>query len=75
MAFETKALQHSKVSLTWDEDPQERILITKKKFTKDDLDNIDLNAYVASSGESDSDTDPTEKKKKMRDKYRVSSAF
>jgi hypothetical protein len=71
VSFETKALQHSKVSLTWDEDPHDRVLITKRKFTKEDLDNLEMDAYVASSGEdSDSDTDPTEKKSKMRDKYR-----
>jgi len=71
VTYETKALQHSKVSLTWDEDAYDRVLITKKKFSKEDLESLELDAYVASSSGSDSDTDPTEKKSKMRERYRA----
>ncbi|KAJ3117466.1 pre-rRNA-processing protein esf1 [Phlyctochytrium bullatum] len=49
--FVTNALQHSKVKLTWDEDDPERVRMIRRKFTKDDLKNMDFKAYIASSSE------------------------
>jgi len=67
-------LQHTKVELTWDEDKYDRVLLTKRKFTKEDLDKLDLDAYVASSGGEDfsSEDEGEEGKKKIREKYQVS---
>lgn len=49
--FQTTALQHSKVKLTWDNDDEERIKITKRKFTKEDIKDMDFKAYLASDSE------------------------
>ncbi|KAI9106234.1 hypothetical protein DFS34DRAFT_645034 [Phlyctochytrium arcticum] len=64
--FVTQALQHSKVKLTWDEDDDDRIRTTRRKFTKEDLKDIDFKTYIASASEDeDEDTDA------LRDKYRA----
>lgn len=44
------ALSHSKLKLSWDEDEvDERLVLTKRKFGKKELENIDYDAYLASS--------------------------
>ncbi|KAI9338088.1 hypothetical protein DFJ73DRAFT_848304 [Zopfochytrium polystomum] len=56
--FITTALQHSKVQLTWDQDDPERVRVTQKKFSKDDIKDMDFKAYLASeSEEEDEDED------------------
>lgn len=35
--FETRALQHSRVKLTWDEDEPERKKVLRRKFTDDQV--------------------------------------
>ncbi|ORX62066.1 hypothetical protein DM01DRAFT_320251 [Hesseltinella vesiculosa] len=47
--FTTAALQHTKVKLTWDQDEPERMLLTRRKFTDDDLQALDFESYLASS--------------------------
>lgn len=64
LEFVTKALQHSKVELTWDQDPIERTKTTRRKFTKDDLAEMDFQAYLGSDSESEEDE---EKRKKYRE--------
>ncbi|KAG0328532.1 pre-rRNA-processing protein esf1, partial [Podila humilis] len=67
--FTTQAFQHSNVKLTWDEDDADRIKVTRHKFSKQDLDDMDFNAYLASSDEEDSqDEDDIET---TRRKYRA----
>ncbi|KAJ3324515.1 pre-rRNA-processing protein esf1 [Blyttiomyces sp. JEL0837] len=57
-SFVTQALQHSKVELTWDQDDPDRVRITRRKFTKGDLQEMDFKAYLASdSEEEDEDAD------------------
>lgn len=51
--FETAALQHSKVKLTWDETPAERQNVTLRAFSKKEMDNEELKAYLASDSESE----------------------
>lgn len=64
--FVTKALQHSKVELTWDQDPAERVkAIRRRKFTKDDLADMDFQAYLGSDSEDDAEEE--ERRKKYRD--------
>ena len=47
--FETKALGHTKVGLSWDEeDNDDKLLLTKRKFNKQELENMDYSAYLAS---------------------------
>lgn len=65
LAFETKALRQSQVTLTWDEDLPERNKL-RTVFGKSDLDNIDLDNYVAT----DSDTED-EDREAAKEKYRA----
>jgi len=68
--FITKALQFSKVAVTWDEDDPDRANITHKSYTEEDEIEEDFKAYLASSSEDDDeDIDEEEKKNKIRNKY------
>ena len=53
--FITQALQHSNVKLTWDTEDAERVKTTRRKFSKDDLKDMDFKAYLASDSESEVD--------------------
>ncbi|KAK6922555.1 hypothetical protein RJ641_010859 [Dillenia turbinata] len=57
--FHTRALQHSKVHLTWDEDEPQRSKALKQKFNADRLDELDFQQFLASN-ESESDEDENE---------------
>jgi hypothetical protein len=63
--FTTTALQHSNVKLTWDAEDPERIKTTKKKFTKDDIKEMDFKAFIASDSESEADPELAEKYKAL----------
>ncbi|ORX52211.1 hypothetical protein BCR36DRAFT_325040 [Piromyces finnis] len=64
--FSTEALRHSKVKLTWDDDDPDRLKITRRKFTKEDLKNMDFQAYIASDEEdSEDDEEARERYKKL----------
>ncbi len=56
--FSTEALRHSKVKLTWDDDDPDRLKVTRRKFTKEDLKNMDFQAYIASDEEDSEDDEP-----------------
>ena len=53
--FITHALQHSNVKLTWDEQDPEWSKTTKKKFSKQDLKDMDFKAYLASDSDDEVD--------------------
>ncbi|CAG8519682.1 18680_t:CDS:10 [Acaulospora morrowiae] len=61
-----KALQHSNVKLTWDEDDPDRVRTTRQKFSKKDLDIMDFKAYLASSSEESSESDIEISREKLR---------
>jgi len=64
--FSTEALRHSKVKLTWDDDDPDRLKVTRRKFTKEDLKNMDFQAYIASDEEdSEDDEEARERYKKL----------
>ena len=63
--FTTQALQHSKVKLTWDNDDPDRIKTTRKKFSKEDLKDMDFKAYLAS------DSDSAEDDQVLKEKYKA----
>ncbi|KAJ1700832.1 hypothetical protein LUZ63_000611 [Rhynchospora breviuscula] len=68
--FETRALQHSKVKLTWEDEEPERKKVLRQKFNLDQLD--ELSVYLASTDESedeDNDVDPEAKKQATREKF------
>ncbi|CAH1791290.1 unnamed protein product [Owenia fusiformis] len=51
--FFTTALNQSKVALTWDETDPDRKQVLNKKFTPDELEEMDVKDYLASSGSDD----------------------
>ena len=59
-----QALRHSKVKLTWDEDDPERNQITRRTMTKQEIEEANFKAYLASSTSgSDSEVDSPESQK------------
>ncbi|KAI7862903.1 hypothetical protein BDF14DRAFT_1735012 [Spinellus fusiger] len=64
--FITEALQHTKVKLTWDNDDLDRIQLTRREFTQEDIKELDFDAYLASSDEEEEEEDL----ESMREKYR-----
>ncbi|XP_035634835.2 ESF1 homolog [Oncorhynchus keta] len=51
--FTSTAAATSKVELTWDETDHERVTAMNRKFNKDELLQMDFNAYLASSSDDD----------------------
>ncbi|KAJ1913143.1 pre-rRNA-processing protein esf1 [Mycoemilia scoparia] len=70
--FTTQALQHSNVKLTWDQDDPERVLVTRRHLSKDDIDDMDFKAFLA-SGSSDDDSSDGEhtKESKLAERDRI----
>ncbi len=74
--FSTDALRHSKVRLRWDEDDAERDKVTRRALTRQEIDDGNFNALLASSSsESEFDAERGTKTKKRppkgdRDKLR-----
>lgn len=60
--FVTDALQHSKVKLTWDETPKERMAIANKSFSQKEIDEMDFKAYLASDSDDGNDLEETKSK-------------
>lgn len=59
--FVTDALRHSKVKLTWDAEDKHRKEVQKRAFSRKDMDDNDLQAYIGSaSSESEEDDDDEE---------------
>ncbi|KAJ3673912.1 hypothetical protein LUZ60_005904 [Juncus effusus] len=65
--FETRALQHSKVKLTWEDDKSDRNKVLRRNFNLDQLD--ELNIYLASSDSSEDEIEQESKKKAAREKF------
>lgn len=55
-----QALRHSKVKLTWDQDDPNRIKLTRRNLTKDEIEEGDFKAYLASSGSEDEGSEEEE---------------
>ena len=49
----SKALRHSKIKLTWDDDDPERSLVTRRKLTRKEIEDDDFRAFLASSSGSE----------------------
>lgn len=65
-SFVTDALQHSKVKLTWDETPKERLALSTRLFSQKEIDDMDFKAYLASDTEGESDAEEL----LLKDKYK-----
>ncbi|KAG7744766.1 hypothetical protein KL912_005276 [Ogataea haglerorum] len=63
-SFTTDALQHSKVKLTWDETPAERLAMASRAFSQKEIDDMDFKAYLASDSE-ESDKEAVSKYKSL----------
>lgn len=66
--FATDALRSSKVKLTWDETPAQRVELTTRAFSQKEIDDMDFQAYLASDS-SDSEDEAT-KVKDLKDKFK-----
>lgn len=66
--FVTDALQHSKVKLTWDETPKERLAIASRLFSQREIEDMDFKAYLASGSE---DEEEEEDKESAKNKYKM----
>ena len=55
--FRNTALTQTKVRCTWDETPIERRRLTRKKYTLEELEKVDLDAYLASESEEEPEDD------------------
>lgn len=83
--FSTTALHQTNVKLTWDETDPGRQRATMRKFKKEDLLEMDFNAYLASSSDEErpqeedgrptEEQDSSEDEDKKIDKYKVSFVF
>ncbi|KAG8383325.1 hypothetical protein BUALT_Bualt04G0000800 [Buddleja alternifolia] len=75
--FQTRALQHSNINLTWDEDEPQRVKTLKRKLDDKQLAELELKEFLASdeSETDDDNVDGTEdrsvKKHKKQDMYRA----
>ncbi|KAM3362936.1 pre-rRNA-processing protein ESF1 [Capsicum galapagoense] len=76
--FHTRALQHSNIELTWDEDEPQRIRTLKRQFNDEQLADLELKEFLASdesesddSEEGDDTEDKSAKRKKTQDTYRA----
>ncbi|XP_006340775.1 pre-rRNA-processing protein ESF1 [Solanum tuberosum] len=76
--FHTRALQHSNIELTWDEDEPQRIRTLKRQFNDEQLADMELKEFLASdesgsddSEEGDDTEDKSAKRKKKQDTYRT----
>ncbi|KAF8350115.1 hypothetical protein F5887DRAFT_943868 [Amanita rubescens] len=72
----SKALRHSKIKLTWDDDDPERSLVTRRKLTRKEIEDDDFRAFLASSSGSEDERDVQEgnnhkKKAAERDRLRA----
>ena len=73
--FQTKALQHTNVELTWDKPDDERKKTLAKKLKDDELKDEDFKTYLASASD-DSDEDnvldtvPDDNQEAIRDRYK-----
>ncbi|OQO00192.1 hypothetical protein B0A48_13979 [Cryoendolithus antarcticus] len=67
--FRTEALTHSKVRLTWDDDDPSRKEVQKRAFSRKEMDDNDMQAYIASDN---SDADSISSRKSAAETKRAS---
>ncbi|XP_078261781.1 ESF1 homolog isoform X2 [Rhinoraja longicauda] len=65
--FTSAALSSSKAELTWDETDHERVATLTRRFQKDEIKEMDFNAYLASSSEEDDEADIVEEEESQQD--------
>ncbi|KAG8930677.1 pre-rRNA-processing protein esf1 [Tulasnella sp. 417] len=58
LKFETDALRSSKVKLTWDDDDADRVELTRRALTAEEIEANDFKAYLANTSDSSSEDEP-----------------
>ncbi|VEU20717.1 DEKNAAC101541 [Brettanomyces naardenensis] len=72
--FATEALRSSKVKLSWDETPVQRVEVTTRAFSQKEIDDMDFKAYLASdSSEGEGEEDEEGKKEEYRNLLKKSA--
>ena len=66
--FVTTALNQTKVECTWDETPRERLAITMRNYTEDDIKKSNFNDILATSSEEEEDDDQGVDEQKVKAK-------
>lgn len=73
--FHNRALQHSNIDLTWDDDEPHRTKTLRRKLNPDQLPELELKEFLASdeSGSDDAEDDgqTTDRAAKLQEKYRA----
>lgn len=72
--YQTTALQHSKVKLTWDETPSDRMQFASKAFSSKDIEEMDFKAYLASDSDGEAAEDEKQKdteENSLKQKYKL----
>ncbi|RKP23604.1 hypothetical protein SYNPS1DRAFT_11208, partial [Syncephalis pseudoplumigaleata] len=67
LEFATQALQHSNITLTWDDDDPDRAKVLRQKFNKNDLQDMDFKAYLASSSDESEEEDVEAMRRRYKD--------
>lgn len=68
-----QALRHSKVKLSWDEDNPERHQVTRRQLTRQEIEEADFRAYIASCSSDDESEGDNEGSLKNSDKSKDTS--
>ncbi|KAG5855600.1 hypothetical protein ANANG_G00050790 [Anguilla anguilla] len=68
--FTSAAMATSKVELTWDETDHDRVTMLSRKFKKDEILDMDFQAYLASSSEEEEEEEEEEKKREEEERQK-----